>query len=338
MKIKSLLNRSRILSLAALAVATLQVQAGPDAFLGRWALHLPGGAGWLEVRQEKGYLDADLLWYGGSVVPVSHVFIDGQMLEVQRTSTLVRTKDKKGRPLRSHTRVQRIELKPAGKDLLRCVSLTPKDNSLGVDRTEFDATRIPDLPPAPDLSKIKFGKPIQLFNGKNLDGWELMNPGAGNGWTVRDGVLVNDPESIGKRHTSNLRTTRKFEDFRLVADVNIPEGSNSGIYLRGIYEVQLLDSYGHDLDSHNMGALYSRITPTVAAEKPAGQWQTLDMTLCDRHLTVVLNGKTIINNQPVHGVTGGAMWADESKAGPIYLQGDHGAVSFRNLVLYPILK
>jgi hypothetical protein len=130
----------------------------------------------------------------------------------------------------------------------------------------------------------------------------------------------------------------EFEDFNLKLEVNVPAGSNSGVYLRGIYEIQVFDSFGKALDSHNMGALYSRITPSVAAEKPAGEWQTLDMTLVNRHLTVVLNGKTIIDNQPVLGCTGGAMWSDEFKPGPIYLQGDHGTVSYRNMVLRPVVK
>jgi hypothetical protein len=118
----------------------------------------------------------------------------------------------------------------------------------------------------------------------------------------------------------------------------VPARSNSGVYLRGIYEVQVLDSFGKALDSHNMGAIFSRIAPTVAAEKPAGQWQTLELTLVDRHVTVLLNGTKIIDNQPLAGCTGGALWSDEFRPGPIYLQGDHGAVSFRNLVVRPVVK
>jgi hypothetical protein len=120
--------------------------------------------------------------------------------------------------------------------------------------------------------------------------------------------------------------------------VNVPKGSNSGIYLRGIYEIQVMDSKGSPLDSHNMGALYSRITPSVSAERPAGEWQNLDITLCEHHLSVILNNIKIIDNQPVMGVTGGALTADEYSPGPIYLQGDHGTVSYRNIVLTPIEK
>jgi hypothetical protein len=87
-----------------------------------------------------------------------------------------------------------------------------------------------------------------------------------------------------------------------------------------------------------MGAVYSRITPTISAEKPPGTWQTLDITLLDRHVTVILNGKTIIDNQPLLGCTGGALWSDEFRRGPIYLQGDHSAVKYRNIVLTPLTK
>jgi hypothetical protein len=159
---------------------------------------------------------------------------------------------------------------------------------------------------------------------------------------VEDGALVNRPpaHAEGKPRvvTGNIRTEREFEDFNLKLEVNVPEGSNSGVYLRGIYEIQVMDSYGKPLDSHNMGALYSRIVPSMSAEKPAGQWQTLDLTLVDRHVTVVLNGKKIIDNQPALGCTGGALWSDEFRPGPIFLQGDHGAVSYRNIVLRPVVK
>ena len=127
-------------------------------------------------------------------------------------------------------------------------------------------------------------------------------------------------------------------DFNLKLEVNVPARSNSGVYLRGRYEIQVMDSYGRPLDSHNMGALYSRIAPSVSAEKPAGEWQTMEMILCDRHLTVNLNGINIIDNQPVYGPTGGALTSDVFAPGPIYLQGDHGKVSYRNIIITPIIK
>jgi len=185
-----------------------------------------------------------------------------------------------------------------------------------------------------------FGDKVELFNGKDLANWELAEKGAVSGWKAVDGVMVNNPEQKkGEAHIhyGNLRTKETFEDFNLKLEVNVPKGSNSGVYLRGIYEVQVMDSYGKELDSHNMGALYSRITPSEAAEKPAGEWQKMDITLYKRYLTVKLNGKTIIENQPVKGVTGGALTSDQFSPGPILLQGDHGKVSYRNIVLRPIV-
>jgi hypothetical protein len=110
------------------------------------------------------------------------------------------------------------------------------------------------------------------------------------------------------------------------------------VYIRGIYEVQVADTYGRPLDSHNMGAIYSRIKPTVAAEKPPGEWQTLEITFVDRHATVILNGKKTIDNQPVAGCTGGALWSDVTRLGPIYLQGDHTGIEYRNIILRPAAK
>ena len=203
---------------------------------------------------------------------------------------------------------------------------------------EFTGKHIAGVPPTPDLAKVKYGAPIQLLNGKDLTGWRLLNAGADNGWSVVDGILQNRVVKAKDKHFGNLRTDAEFEDFNLKTEVRTQEGSNSGIYLRGIYEVQVMESFGKPLDSHHMGALYSRITPSVAAEKPVGEWQTLDITLVDRHLTVILNGKTIIDNAPVLGCTGGAMSSDEFKAGPIYLQGDHTNVDYRNMVLTPVVK
>lgn len=144
----------------------------------------------------------------------------------------------------------------------------------------------------------------------------------------------------GKPHKAygNLRTDREFEDFNLTLETRLSPKGNSGIYLRGIYEVQVADTFGHGLDSHNMGGVYSRITPTEAAEKPAGEWQTMDITLVNRHVTVILNGKKIIDNQPLLGCTGGALWSDVLRPGPLYLQGDHTGVEYRNIVLRPVVK
>jgi len=309
--------------------------ADVESFLGRWALHLPGGAGWLEVRQENGFLDADILWRGGSVVPVSDVFMHGDKLIVTRSRDKEWETDE---GMRTQVITSWLELEVFGEQLAGKY-YEPSPSGRSVNETKFLGEKIPPLPPTPDLSSIKYEKPVKLFDGKDLSNWELVNPHAKSAWKVEDGVLINDPvQKEGQHiHYGNLRTKEEFQDFNLTLEVNVPAGSNSGVYLKGIYEVQVMDSYGHPLDNHNMGAIYSRIQPVKGAEKPAGEWQKMDITLYKRHVTVILNGERIIDNQPLYGVTGGALTADEFSPGPIYLQGDHGKVSYRNIVLKPIL-
>lgn len=323
-----------------LACATC-LAAGPEApFLGRWALTIPGGgAGWLGVTTEQGFLDAAILWGGGSVNPCESAFMDGDALVVTRLNEVER-KDAGGKLIAKQRFTNWIRATVDG-DTLKCTIFEPNTNGIGISQRNFTGKRIPDVPPAPDLSKVKLGKPITLFNGKDLKGWKLTNDKQENGWSAKDGLLVNNPANEeGKPHKpyGNLRTEQEFEDFNLKCEVLVGEKQNSGVYLRGIYEVQVEDSYGQAPESHHMGAIYSRIAPTTAAEKPAGQWQSLDITLCDRHVTVILNGTKIIDNQPLLGCTGGALWSDEMRPGPIYLQGDHTGIAYRNLVLTPIVK
>jgi hypothetical protein len=312
-------------------------------FLGHWTIDIEGGqVGWIDVRQEDNYLDADILWGGGSVLPVSNIFLArDHMLTIQRTNpNVVRKRDENNNPVRTQMVTSWLEIVKNG-EKIGGILLSPRRDGLGVDTTEFEGVKLPPVPPAPDLASLKFGAPINLFNGKDLAGWRLINEKQTNGFKVIDGTLVNDPvqpEDGSRISFGNLRTEQEFEDFNLKLEVNVPAGSNSGVYLRGMYEIQVVDSYKRNLDSHNMGAVYSRITPTVAAEKRAGEWQTMDMTLCNRHITVILNGIKIIDNQPVYGPTGGAMRSDVFAPGPIYLQGDHGKVAYRNIILTPIVR
>ena len=216
------------------------------------------------------------------------------------------------------------------------------------DPVEFRNIFIRELPedPAdiPDPAKATRGVQINLL-AEGMDGWVATDPKARMGWSLEGGVLSNntglDPKKTGRggAGTTHLQTKRTdFFDFDFSCDVLVPKGCNSGVYLRGRYEIQVKDSYGRKPDCHNMGALYDLITPSVAAEKPAGEWQHIDLTLYKRHLTVKLNGVKIIENKPIAGVTPLAINADEMSPGPILLQGDHSNASFRNMVLTPILK
>lgn len=322
--------------------AVFSQEADQPVYLGQWSFSIEGGTvGWLEVKQADGFLDGSLLWKWGSVTPVSNVYFDAgeNRLVVTRTQEVVRRKEENGQPARVQVITSILDCKLDG-DLISGTFAEPDRTGLKVVKTSFSGRRLPPVPPAPRLERVKYGRPVELFNGRDLTGWTLTDPAQQNGFKVEKGMLVNDPVQPAEGHVSfgNLRTVQEFRDFNLKLEVNIPKGSNSGVYLRGMYEIQVMDSYGKKPDPHNMGALYSRITPSATAEKPAGEWQTLDITLCDRHVTVRLNGTTIINNQPVKGPTGGALQADVFAPGPIYLQGDHGKVLYRNIVLTPIIN
>ena len=185
----------------------------------------------------------------------------------------------------------------------------------------------------------KLGDPIDLL-ADGLDGWQTMDEKAKFGWSFKDGVLSNKlglkPDGSWAGGGANLMSRRAdFFDFNLEYDVRVPAKSNSGVYLRGRYECQVVDSYGQPVNEHNMAAYYGRVVPKTAAEKKPGEWQHVSVTLYKRHLTVVLNGVTIIEDAPVVGITGGAIDAREDVAGPIYLQGDHSDADFRNMILRP---
>ena len=183
---------------------------------------------------------------------------------------------------------------------------------------------------APSLVRDKnptWDKPIELFNGKNMDGWHADK--SENQWVVKDGVLSSPKKG------ANLISNEKFDDFKLLVEFRYPEGSNSGIYLRGRYELQIQDDIGQDPSNILFGGIYGFLTPNEMAAKPAGEWQTYEITLIGRRLTVVANGKKIINDQIIPGITGGALDSKEGLPGPIVLQGDHGPVDFRKIVITP---
>lgn len=326
---------SLLLSLGALC-ALPSASAGPaDQYVGSWNLTLPnGGAGWLGIEKKDDKLSAQLLWGGGSVLPMDEVSLDGDTLVVKRVRKPQQRKDQAAPP---KPIIEKIYATRDGDKLKMTYETGPEGSK--PNRSELTGIWCPPPPAKPDLAKAKYGKPIVLFGGSSLDGWTSANPERPNGWSVRDGVLVNDPKQPEDGHHvayANLRTEATFQDFNVKMEVSVPEKGNSGVYLRGIYEVQVSDAYGKETDSHNMGGVYSRITPTENAAKPAGEWQTLDITLLDRHVTVILNGKKVIDNEPVLGCTGGALWSDPFKLGPILLQGDHTGVRYRNIVLTPI--
>jgi hypothetical protein len=182
---------------------------------------------------------------------------------------------------------------------------------------------------APDLNRNKepkWGKPISLFDGKNMDEWHAMGK---NQWVVSNGILKS-PHS-----GSNLVTNRKFDDFKLHIEFRYPAESNSGVYLRGRYEVQVMDSKGMQPSNVLLGGVYGFLTPSEMVAKKPGEWQSFDITLVGRMVTIFVNGKKVICNQAIPGITGGAIDSDEGAPGPILLQGDHGPIEYRNILITP---
>ncbi|HOJ53501.1 MAG TPA: DUF1080 domain-containing protein [Phycisphaerae bacterium] len=175
----------------------------------------------------------------------------------------------------------------------------------------------------------EWGEPIELFNGKDLTGWKPLGDPAKFNWKVVDGILHCDGRA------ANIVTEETFGDFKLHVEFKVPQGGNSGVYLRGRYEIQVADSHGRPPGEHDCGGLYSRLAPKENASKPAGEWQTFDITLIDHYMTVVWNGKLVHDNVEIEGITGGAIDSKENEPGPIYLQGDHTSIDYRKITLTP---
>lgn len=182
---------------------------------------------------------------------------------------------------------------------------------------------------APSLRRTKapvWGAPIKLFNGKDMTGWHTTGP---NQWIVENGVL-RSPKS-----GSNLVSDQKFNDFKLHIEFRYPPGSNSGVYLRGRYEVQIADTKGKEPLSDYLGGVYGFIAPREMVARNPNEWQSFDITLVGRIVTVVANGKLIINDAEIPGITGGALDSKEGEPGPLQIQGDHGPVELRNIIITP---
>jgi hypothetical protein len=177
----------------------------------------------------------------------------------------------------------------------------------------------------------KEGTPINLFNGKDAAGWKALNPDAEMKWTVQDAILRNAPP------TTDIISEQKFWNFKLHVDFRIVQNSNSGIGLRGRYEIQILEDYGKPPQTHGAAALYSRVAPSVNASKPAGEWQSYDIRLVGRQLTVVHNGTKVLDKVEVEGLTAIATNADEAEPGPFIVQGDHSYVEIKSFVVTPLV-
>jgi len=293
-------------TLLALCFAASVFAAG-NPFVGRWNFNIGTRASWLGITEKNGALD---VWYqptGGNVYQVKEVKHSGSHLSL----TVV--------PANSKRAAVTWELN-AETD-----RLTGQQFRSG-NSTPLEGTRAPKLDrPVPK----NWSKPEPLFNGRDLAGWEPMGDPKTSHWVVKDGLLVNED------HGANLRSTRKFDDFKLHFEVLCPDHANSGFYLRGRYEVQLeYEPLTSNPPERRIGSVYGRIAPEGDLKRQPGEWEVFDITFVGRTVTVVRNGVTTINRKEIEGITGGALDANEAEPGPFYIQGDHtGGLKFRNVTI-----
>ena len=287
--------------------------ASVQSLLGRWDLTLktPGREypSWLELTQQNGQLKALFVSRWGNARPLPKVeFANGQLMFVSPKEEEDRKNDMVFVGKLSGGRLAGTTTGPDGLPW------------------QWTGVRAPSLK---RNSPLKWGNPVQLFDGKDLKEWHMSDPKL-PAWTVEDGILVSPGRG------AELISDRKFEDFKLHVEFNCAKGANSGVYLRGRYEVQIEDDPVPEGPSMRTGGVYGFLAPSPEQPRRPGTWQSYDITLVGRTVTVVQNGHTIIDKQEIPGITGGALDSNEALPGPIYLQGSEaGHVSFRNIVITP---
>jgi len=295
-------------------------QTAMKPFLGRWDLTLKTPKGelpsWLQLSQENGELKATMVGRWGNARPLPKVDI------TQGTLTFTSPKEEENRKTDMEFKARLVHGRLVG-------------STTGPDGTPWTWTgnRAPSMA---RTASPRWGAPVKLFNGKNLDGWHEYSsndfPQSGH-WSVVNGALVSPG------HGPELVSNEKFGDFKLHLEFNCGPVSNSGVYLRGRYELQIENESPEEPDSHHTGGIYGFLAPNPELPRTTGQWQTFDITLIGRRITVVQNGKTVIDNKEIPGITGGALDSQEGMPGPIYLQGsEKGHVSFKNIVITPAAK
>jgi hypothetical protein len=288
--------------------------ANGQSFLGRWDLTLKTPQreypSWLEVTREGGQFKARMVSRWGHARPLPKVEISDDHI------TFVSPKEEEER---------KDDMVFEGK--LSGTSLA--GTTTGPDGTAWQWTGVR----APDLKRKgapKWGKPMSLFNGKDLTGWTPSDPNATAAWKVESGTLVTPGRG------AELITNAKFNDFKLHIEFNCAKGSNSGVYLRGRYELQIEDDPEPEGPTMRTGGVYGYLAASPEQPRKPGEWQSYDITLVGRVVTVLQNGQTIIDKQEIPGITGGALDSNEGLPGPIYLQGSEaGHVAYRNITITP---
>jgi hypothetical protein len=176
---------------------------------------------------------------------------------------------------------------------------------------------------------------VPLFNGKDTAGWHLRRVDGHNSWSVQPGGVLKNTVNPGE-HGTDLVTDQKFWNF---TEFMTPDDSNSGFYLRGRHELQILGDYkSGQIAKTGNGAIYDFKAPDVFATRPGGEWQTVEATIIGNRITVFLNGKKTHDNVECNRATGSEIDRNVTEPGPIFLQGDHGTVSFRKMRIKELAK
>ncbi len=310
-----MLNRHFVIAALAFASAVAATSAQQNPFLGRWNLAGTGENAsyvyWLEIKQDSGQLSGMFLNRGGHPLKLATVKVENGDLIFQAVPPATGTAPE------YRARLQGDKLTGSVK--------------LGERTVEFVGTRPPKWPASNANATHKFGAPVELFDGKSMDAWDVQNKTRAMGWSVVDGVMTNTPKA------NNLVSKQKFQDFRIHAEYKLEPNSNSGIYLRGRYELQVLDDFGKEPFDRSHMSVYGWHAPAVNASKPVGEWQTMEATLVGNKVTVMLNGKKVQDNATIEAITGGSLDANELEPGPIMLQGDHEKVWYRKVTITPIV-
>ena len=286
--------------------------ADSPSLIGRWdmTLYMDGSEypSWLEVQLSgTRTLVGQYVGTGGSARPISKInFTDGKM-----SFSIPPQWEKENNDISFEGTFDGDSLKGT------MISAAGKNYT-------WSAVRAPSLK---RTAEPVWQKPITLFNGKDLSGWHAS--GNNNQWIIKDGILTS-PHS-----GSNLLTDKTFNDFKLHIEFRYPQGSNSGVYLRGRYEVQIEADNDDEPVRNVFSSIYGFLEPTEITAKKPGEWQSYDITLVGRMVTVIANGKTVICKREIPGITGGAINSKEGEPGPILLQGDHGPIEYRNIIITP---
>jgi len=310
--------RTFVLAGVMILVSAFGAAAGAEdnPFLGRWDITATTAKEtyplWLEVREESGQLVGFFQERTGSVRKLAEIAREGSELVFSTGAP-----SKQGAPKPVHR--ARIEKGTLVGALTRGEVTVP-----------WVGVRPPTWGNVSANGNHTFGREVALFNGKDLSGWALQFADQPGGWVVAGGVLTN--EKTG----NNIISAARFRNFSLSMEYKLEKDSNSGLYLRGRYELQVLDDVGKPPALGGHMAIYGRVVPSANASKPAGEWQTVDVTLVGNRVTVVLNGQKVHDNVAIDGITGGALDSDEGAPGPIMIQGDHSKIWLRRLVVKPI--